>query len=230
MSIINGVSWTYDSATQAWENFYGMLKPFEKECVGEPHESRAGKVVGELLNSTIIITDPRKNFVQSDIRKASIQYAVGELMWYLSGSDKLVDISQFGKFWGTISDDGDTLNSAYGYRIQHKFGFDQWEHCKNLLKADPYSRQAVVHIKDADNRPTKDTPCTVALQYQIRDNKLYATTFMRSNDIWLGLPYDMFAFMNLQVKMAMELNVDLGDYTHFTGSLHLYEKDANKED
>lgn len=227
MSIVNGYRFIFESATEAWEYLYDVLS--NEDSCGEPHESRAGTVVDELINAVIIVEDPRKNFVMSPIRNLSIQYAVGELMWYLSGSNRLSDIRQFGKFWDSISDDGYTLNSAYGHRIQHKFGFDQWEHCKNLLKADSYSRQAVIHIKDADNTPTKDTPCTVALQYQIRDGKLYATTFMRSNDIWLGLPYDMFAFMNMQVKMAMELGVGLGAYTHIAGSLHLYERDANKE-
>jgi thymidylate synthase len=107
------------------------------------------------------------------------------------------------------------------------FGFDQWEHLKKLLRADVNSRQAVIHIKDASNEPTKDTPCTVALQYSIREGKLYATTYMRSNDIWRGFPYDVFAFTCFQVKLAMELGVDVGTYTHIAGSLHLYERDAN---
>lgn len=225
--IFNGFKADFESANDAWEFMYKALR--SEVQYGEPHTSRAGSVSDELLNVTIVVKDPTKNFVDSQIRKLSVRYAVGELMWYLSGSNQLRDISQYGKFWESISDDKETLNSSYGHRIKHKFGFDQWEHCKQLLQNDPYSRQAVIHIKDASNEPTKDTPCTVAIQYQIRDNKLYATTFMRSNDIWLGLPYDMFAFMNLQVKMAMELGVELGEYTHFAGSLHLYEKDVIHE-
>lgn len=212
-----------NTATEAWEEAYEFLK----QEVGESHNSRAGEVVGEVLNAMFVIQDPRNSFVDSPTRKLSIKYAVGELMWYLSGSNSVKQISQYGKFWDTLSDDEETVNSAYGHRIYHKFGFDQWEYIKMMLTKDSYSRQAIVHIKDPSQKATKDTPCTVALQYQIRENKLYATTFMRSNDIWLGVPYDFFAFMSLQVKLAMELSVELGEYTHIAGSLHLYKKDSD---
>ena len=154
-----------------------------------------------------------------------MRYAVGELAWYLSGSNKVRDIAQYAKKWAEISDDGETNNSAYGYRIFYKFGFDQWEFVKELIKRDPNTRQAVIHIKDASIAPTKDTPCTVYLQFFLRDNKLNLSVHMRSNDIWMGVPYDMFSFCFLQVKMAMELGVEVGTYTHYAGSLHMYKRD-----
>ena len=214
------------TATEAWENWFQYLLSMARNGFSQP--SRAGNVVGEELNSITIITNPRKGIVESKIRDLSMSYAVGELMWYMSGSNKVSDISKYSKVWDRLSDDGETVNSAYGYRIHHQFGFDQWEHVKKLLSEDPMSRQDVIHIKDASNKPTKDMPCTVALQYQIREGKLYATTFMRSNDLWFGFPYDVFTFTAFQVKLAMELGVDVGEYTHIASSLHLYEKDAKK--
>lgn len=211
---------------EAWGVWYEELTRQSKKGFIQP--SRAGNVVGEVLNAVTVITNPRDNILTSEIRNMPLKYAVGELLWYLSGSNKLKDIKPYSKFWENISDDGETLNSAYGYRIFNKFGFDQWEHVKKLLTDDPLSRQAVIHIKDASNEPTKDTPCTVALQYSIRDKRLYATTYMRSNDIWLGFPYDVFTFTCLQIKMAMELGVEVGEYTHIAGSLHLYERDDVK--
>ena len=139
--------------------------------------------------------------------------------------NKVKDISRFAKKWVDISDDGETNNSAYGWRIFDKFGFNQWQHVKELLWKDPNSRQAVIHIKDADNRPTKDVPCTVYLQFFIRNGKLNLSVHMRSNDIWMGVPYDMFSFTFLQMKMAMELGVEIGQYTHYAGSLHIYARD-----
>ncbi|MNP18299.1 Thymidylate synthase [compost metagenome] len=50
---------------------------------------------------------------------------------------------------------------------------------------------------------------------------------MRSNDIYLGMPYDIFSFTMLQEMLALELNVELGSYTHMVGSLHIYEKHFN---
>lgn len=206
--------------TKAWEKWYDILSTQGKE-----NDSRDGAVCGEVLNAVTVIQDPTHNILKSDIRNMPMRYAVGEFLWYLSGSNKLKDIKLYSKAWENLSDDGETVNSAYGYRIERKFGFNQWEHVVKLLKKDPNSRQAVIHIKDASNEETKDLPCTVCLQYLIRDGKLHATTYMRSNDIWLGFPYDVFSFTCLQILLAFELGVEIGEYTHIAGSLHLYSRD-----
>lgn len=195
---------------------------------GVSASSRDGAVVGEITDAVFCVEDPTRNIVTSPIRKMPMRYAVGELAWYLSGSNRVQDISQFSKVWEKLSDDGETNNSAYGWRIFSKFGFDQWEYVKELIRKDPNTRQAVIHIKDADNKQTKDTPCTVYLQFLLRGGKLNLSVHMRSNDIWMGVPYDMFSFCFLQVKMAMELGVEVGQYTHYAGSLHLYERDYKK--
>lgn len=208
-----------DDVNLAWEAWYDTLSGMNMA-----DNSRDGEVCGEVLNAITIIKNPTKNIVTSDTRKLSLRYAIGELLWYLSGSNRVSDIKQFSKSWENLSDDGETVNSAYGYRIFEKFGFNQFDHVVDLLKKDPNSRQAVIHIKDPTNTPTKDLPCTVCLQYFIRDNKLYATTYMRSNDIWLGFPYDVFSFTCFQILLAMRLGVEIGDYTHIAGSLHLYTR------
>lgn len=214
------------SITEAWNYWYHYLNEQQREGFNQP--SRAGVVVGEFINAITIIEDPRENVLKSEVRNLSMKYAIGELLWYLSGSNKLADIEPYAKFWGKISDDGETINSAYGYRIHQQFGFDQWEYVKRCLTIDQYSRQAIIHIKDASDEPTKDTPCTLDLQFLIRGEELHLTVHMRSNDIWLGFPYDVFAFTCLQIKMAMELGINVGTYTHIAGSLHLYQKDALK--
>lgn len=211
------------NATEAFDTWYGILSAQAES--GHIQDSRDGDVVGEVISAVTTIEDPTRGIIQSDIRKMPVRYAVGELLWYLSGSNKVSDISKYSSVWERLSDDGEHVNSAYGHRIFHHFGFDQWEHVKNQLRKDPMSRQAVIHIKDASNAPTKDMPCTVSLQFFIRDNKLFLITYMRSNDLWMGFTYDVFNFTALQVKMAMELGVELGTYTHVAGSLHLYKRD-----
>lgn len=187
--------------------------------------SRDGDIVGEILNCSVIISDPTKNIMKNEYRELSMRYAVGEFLWYLSGSNSLSEIQKYTKNWDRMSDDGKTVNSNYGWCIKEKFGFDQFDYVYNLLKENPETRQAVIHIKTADNRKSKDVNCTVCLQFFIRNNRLYLTTYMRSNDIWFGFPYDVFVFTNLQIIMSMKLGIPLGHYTHIAGSLHLYARD-----
>lgn len=207
----------------AWTAGFKALQNLAES--GFVDSSRDGEVVGEICDAVFCVKDPTRNIVTSDIRKMPMRYAVGELAWYLSGSNLVRDIAPFANKWEEISDDEIHNNSAYGWRIFEKFGFNQWEYVKELLRKDPNTRQAVIHIKDASDTPTKDTPCTVYLQFFIRDNKLNLSVHMRSNDIWMGVPYDMFSFCFLQMKMAMELHVDIGEYTHYAGSLHMYARD-----
>lgn len=214
-----------NNATEAFEHWFKLL-----DSQNLKESSRDGGVKGEVLNAITVIKDPTRGIVQSDIRKMPIRYAVGELMWYLSGNKDLSAIQNYTKAWDRMSDDGKTVNSNYGWCIQHKYGFDQWDYVRNMLITDPNSRQAVLHIKTADDKPSKDVNCTVCLQFLVRDGKLHATVYMRSNDIWMGFPYDVFSFTAMQCKMAMELGVGIGTYTHIAGSLHLYERNGSNDE
>lgn len=208
----------------AWLFWYDRLASQKYEM-----SSRDGDIVGEILNAVTIITNPTKNIMKNNVRKLPMKYAVGELLWYLSGNNDLSEIQKYTSAWNRMSDDGKTVNSNYGWCIRYKYGFDQWEYVRELLRKLPETRQAVLHIKTADNKESKDVNCTVCLQFFIRDGRLYVTTYMRSNDIWLGFPYDVFQFTCMQILMSMELGVGIGTYTHIVGSLHLYKRDLKEE-
>lgn len=214
---------SFDNADDAWLYWYDRL--VKQEC---QDESRDGDVHGEIINAITELTDPTRNIVTNEVRNLSMRYGIGEMLWYMSGNNELKEIQKYTKGWDRMSDDGVHVNSNYGWCIKHKFGFDQWEYIKNMLKEHPETRQAVIHIKSADNKESKDVNCTISLQFFIRDGKLYCTAYMRSNDIWLGYPYDVFQFTNMQILLSMELGLELGTYTHIAGSLHLYERNAVK--
>lgn len=113
------------------------------------------------------------------------------------------------------------MHGAYGNRISV-----QARYVVNKLSADRDSRQAVVTLWNpgADNLEGKrDYPCTVSLQFLIRDDKLICVTNMRSNDVWLGLAYDMFQFGQLQWTIANMLGCEVGWLVHRPVSLHAYE-------
>jgi len=46
--------------------------------------------------------------------------------------------------------------------------------------------------------------------------------------VYVGLPFDIFAFTMLQELLARDLGVELGRYIHTVGSLHLYNE--NRKD
>lgn len=181
----------------------------------------------ELNNYSFTLTDINNNIV--NIRNISKSYLLGELTWYMTARNDIDFIHKFSTFWGRISDDGVTSNSAYGHILFKRHGFNQVEKIIDLLKSDPNSRRAVLNfnVPNINVIETKDEICTIALQMYIRDGKLNCTGVMRSNDIWLGTPYDVAFFTELQKYIAHRLNVEYGTYTHFVTSLHAYERNLD---
>jgi thymidylate synthase len=124
------------------------------------------------------------------------------------------------------ADDGRSFHGAYGARIKM-----QVVHACNKLRDDVSTRQAIVTLWDEylDNlHGHADYPCTVALQFQMDEGKLCMNTVMRSNDVYLGLPYDLFQFTQLQLTVARSLGREPGWYRHTTMSLHAYERDVER--
>lgn len=181
----------------------------------------------ELIGVSIEIKKPRARLSRSE-GKGKVFSALGELLWYMSGSNELSFISYYISMYENFSDDKKTIYGGYGPRI---FGEDcQFNRVIQLLRKKKDSRQAIIQIFDANDLKGKykDIPCTCTLQFFLRNNKLSLVVNMRSNDVFLGLPHDVFAFTMIQEYAAAILNCDLGEYKHFVGSLHLYEK--NKVD
>lgn len=214
---------------EAWAHWFELIT---REAGSA--ESRDGAVVGEIINAVTTIVDPTRCILKSKIRKLPMRYCIGELLWYLSGNPSLDAIRMYTGAWDRMSDDGVLVNSNYGDRIQKAVceysgkTFNQLAMIEEMLRRDPNSRQAVIHIKQARNLlkyPSKDVNCTVCLQFFIRENRLYMTAYMRSNDLWMGFPNDIFQFTAIQIYLAMKLGVQLGSYTHIAGSLHLYDRD-----
>jgi len=198
-----------------------------------------GEKIYEISNAIIELSDPRNNLVTLAARGLSKRYAAGELAFYLAGSDSLEFIAHYSKFWRGISDDGETVNSCYGKRLfaekSAPQNLTQLEYVLKQLRAKPDTKKAVAIIyKERDtNSETKDNPCTMYLHFSIRDNALNATAVMRSNDVWFGLPYDVFFFTTLQQIVRAKLldtypDLRLGTYTHIANSLHLYHRDYQK--
>ena len=82
--------------------------------------------------------------------------------------------------------------------------FNQYNYCIEQLLTNPNSKKAVMTIYNGEEHSyeTKDNPCTMSMQFIIRENKLHMTTIMRSNDIYFGLPYDLpfFTFIYLYLS------------------------------
>lgn len=197
---------------------------------GHSQPSRNGPT-RDLGHTTIVLDEPFEALPIGIGRNLSAKVAAAEAIQLIGGfSDpewlvrRAPRMSEYrepsGEFWG-----------AYGRRIGY-----QVRDAIAKLNADPWSRQAVINLWDParDNLPEKlDYPCTVALGFSLEKmtsggRQLNMNVLMRSNDAWLGLPYDMFQFTQLQHTVRRVLGLNHGTYTHTAWSMHLYESDVER--
>lgn len=195
-----------------------------------------GMNIREILNCAVMIDNPYSNLFKNEVRTLPLKYLKKELALYLSGRNDAKGFTEASKFWKKIANDDGTINSAYGNLIFKMVDtpnkFTQWTWALTSLINDKDSRQAVMHF----NRPAhqyfgvKDFPCTLEMIFHIRNDRLDATTVMRSNDIIKGTTFDIPFFMLVQQIMLMALKnvyptLQMGTYTHIAHSMHLYEND-----
>jgi thymidylate synthase len=187
----------------------------------KPTRGEAAELTGVLLR----ITNPRARLSRTE-KKGVLFSCLGELLWYLAKTNDVRFISYYVPRYKDESDDGRTVHGGYGPRLFNMKGHNQVANILTLLRKNPDSRRAVIQLFDAADiaRKHKEIPCTCTLQFMIRHRRLYMFTNMRSNDAFIGLPHDVFAFTMLQEIMARSLGLELGTYKHAVGSLHLYEQ------
>ena len=70
-----------------------------------------------------------------------------------------------------------------------------------------------------------DPACLQHIQYFIREGELHCKVLFRSNDACKAAFMNMFALIMLQKRIADELGVEVGTYTHRANSFHVYERD-----
>lgn len=174
----------------------------------------------EFIGVNLVLTDPAQSIITDPERKLNQAFAAAEFCWIMAGDDRADLISTFNSKVAEYADQDCGLRffGAYGPKIVAQLPYV----LESLQKED--SRQAVVNIWRESPPPTRDVPCTLSLQFLLRDGALTLVTVMRSNDVWLGTPYDVQTFTRLQSWVASQLGCELGEYHHVVGSMHLYER------
>lgn len=201
------------------------LYPFKFLLDNGKLSSPKGNCIIEVENFSMVL-NPLWNVCKFKERKLNLGYMLGEMCWYIRGDRNDDSILYYSKFWNKVKNpDIPHYNSNYGY---YAFVEQQLIRCVNMLLADKDTRQASIIIATSEAVGKSDTPCTYAVSFRIRQNKLNMTVHMRSNDIWRGFCIDMFQFSIWQQMVYWRIfhhypDLTLGTYTHIADSFHAYE-------
>lgn len=132
-------------------------------------ESRYGKVMQVDEPFAVTYTHPRERVLLNAERDANCFFHLYEALWMLAGRNDVAPLAYYNKRMMEFSDDGKTLNGAYGYRWrtaaverslegigklawhrQHG-GVDQLDVIIQHLKTNPTSRRAVLQMWNVED-------------------------------------------------------------------------------
>jgi thymidylate synthase len=213
------------------ETLDDLLYDVFKELLARPFDVKPSRgASSEIIAASLKLQNPRARLSRTET-KGTLFSGLGELLWYMSGKNELAFIQHYISKYSLESEDEQSVYGGYGPRLfNHRKSINQVGNILNLLRKNESTRRAVIQLLDAEDIifHHKEIPCTCALQFFIRENKLHMFTMMRSNDAFIGLPHDIFTFTMIQEIIARALNIEVGIYNHAVGSLHLYESHKDK--
>lgn len=220
------------TADEVWQQVVQVLRV----CDGVMDQPSSKGPTRELLHAAISIQDPRQRWVVSRRPALNIAFAMAEVVWIMTGRNDLGFLKAWNGRLPQYVGEGPQLHGAYGYRLRCRMGMDQLTRAYQALRCNPDTRQVVLQIWDsgvdfpqADGSPAdQDIPCSVLALLKVRENKLEWLQIIRSNDVFLGTPYNFVQFTCLQEVMAGWLGVDCGAYHQVSDSLHMYGHDEEK--
>jgi thymidylate synthase len=126
--------------------------------------------------------------------------------------------------WTPLLNDMGEFDYIYGLRM-----LGQIEAIIEELKLHPDSRQLFLSIWDRKSDIYKlgkmRVPCSLGYLFQRREGALHVTYLMRSADFVTHFENDLYLTLRLTEHIAEQVGIPVGRFTHFIGSLHVYQKD-----
>ena len=217
------------------EIYQNMVSTIMSEGTEEENKSkRAGSERATYKTKAIpgmhFSTDLEKDgFPLLTLRKIPIKAIVAEQAWFILGSRKPENVlRKYTKIWDVFTNAGDVVPVAYGYRWRKHFGRDQLKLLIDLLEAEPGSRHGVIVTWDPAQDglslfKKKNVPCPYTFTVNIIGGRLHFHNIIRSNDVILGVPFDVAGFALLAHILAQKLNIKPGIYSHSISNAHIYD-------
>lgn len=207
-----------------YENFGDMWSAALDLTIKSKHieTARQGTPTRRVQGASFKLLNPSKSILDCERRGFSLKYGCAEFIWYLNEFASLQQISHYAPSYKKYASDD---YGFYGPRL-HIERQSAIEQAARELKADTACRRAVAapwRTEDVFFGHKSDLPCTLSYQFLVEDGKrvnMIAT--MRSNDVWLGMPNDVFVNTCIQIAVAKIAGFELGWYLHQVGDLHLY--------
>lgn len=207
---------------------------------GVYREGRNGGTYG--LFGELLRFDLSEGFPLLTTKKVHFKAIVVELLWFLRGDTNVKYLHDHGvTIWDEWADENGELGPVYGSQwrswksevsevdltdgvpyVKHHY-IDQITNLIEGLKRDPYGRRHIVSAwNPADINNMALPPCHCLFQFHVANAKLSCHLYQRSADWFLGVPFNIASYALLTHLIAREVGLEVGEFIHTFGDLHLY--------
>ncbi len=179
--------------------------------------------------------DLAKGFPLVTTKKTHLKSIIYELLWFLKGETNIAWLKENNvKIWDEWADANGDLGPVYGKQWRSWEGVggvetDQVKEVIHQLKNNPDSRRIIISAWNVGDLPEmKLMPCHCLFQFytgapgQNGRRKLSCQLYQRSADVFLGVPFNIASYALLTMMIAQVCDMDLGDFVHTFGDVHLY--------
>lgn len=239
----------YNKYKTSERNYLNLIRHVVDE--GEYRKDRTGTGTVSIFGPQFEI-DISRSFPLLTSKKVTFKNILTEVLWFLSGSTNTTFLKQNNvNIW-----DGNTtrefldkrclvdyevgdIGPLYGYqwrnfggdfKDKNSKGVDQIQRMLDILRTDPNSRRIFMSAwnpVDLDKMVLE--PCHVSFQLYVSESKyLHGKLYMRSNDLFLGAPWNIAGYSLLIYMFAHLTGYQPGKLVYTIGDAHIYSNHINQ--
>jgi thymidylate synthase len=173
--------------------------------------------------------DLRAGFPLVTTKKVHLRSVIHELLWFIAGDTNVRYLQENGvSIWDEWADEDGGLGPIYGsqwrsWPTTDGRSVDQLAQIVDRIRSSPDSRRMIVNAWNVADLPhMRLPPCHLLFQFDVTDGHLSCGMYMRSCDLFLGLPFNIASYALLTQMLAQVTNLELGELVISLGDAHIY--------
>ncbi len=167
---------------------------------------------------------------------------IHELLWFLKGDTNIKYLNDNGvSIWNEWATETGELGPVYGAQWRNWKGvegesYDQVATLIEGIKNNPDSRRHIISGWNVADLPDESKsaqenvangkmalpPCHLLYQWYVAEGKLSGSLYIRSNDLFLGNPYNTCSLAIFTYMIAQQCDLGVGEIIISIGDCHLY--------
>ena len=209
------------------------MKPYLKLlCDVRDHGVERGDRTGTGARSVFgrqLRFDLQRGFPAITTKFLHFRSIIHELLWFLRGETNVAWLQEHGvRIWNEWADDDGELGPIYGYQWRswptvNGAHIDQMSQVVEQIRRDPESRRHVVSAWNVGELERMALPpCHLLFQFYVARRRLSCQLYMRSADLFLGVPFNIASYSLLTMMIAQVCRLEPGEFVLTLGDAHLY--------